>query len=261
MGRLRLCEPRLDVSADPRPLLLGYDARPCSRLDRTGSPRPGEEDLDRLGRHRGPSSTRPARRSRSTRERCCSKPSLTLPKRQLSPPLTFAGKQPLVVDGKEFRGKIEISQRRQATRGRRRRRSRGLPEGRRAVGDAREVAGRGAPGPGGRRPLLRTRKSGAPAGLRPLLRHAQPGVRRCRRRVACGRRRDRRDQGRGRALAQQGGRHALLLDLRRPDRVGRGGTGYGSAVPRLGPGSLRHGLAGTTTGARSSSTGRRSRSS
>jgi len=37
------------------------------------------------------------------------KPSLALPKRQLSPPLTFAGKQPLVVDGKEFRGKIEIS--------------------------------------------------------------------------------------------------------------------------------------------------------
>ncbi len=37
------------------------------------------------------------------------KPSLALPNRQLSPPLTFAGKQPLVVDGKEFRGKIEIS--------------------------------------------------------------------------------------------------------------------------------------------------------
>ena len=48
------------------------------------------------------------------------KPKLALPGKPLTPPLTFTSKQPLVVNGKPYRGKLRVLERREDAPGGRR---------------------------------------------------------------------------------------------------------------------------------------------
>ena len=115
-------------------------------------------------------------------------------------PLTFASAQPISVGGVPYRGRFVVSAVGNEGAGRQRRLARVLPRRCRPGGDARNLAGRRARGPGRRVALLRAREPDREPRLRPLRRHAQPGLRRHPRRVAGGERRRRGDEGSGRAL-------------------------------------------------------------
>ena len=107
-----------------------------------------------------------------------------------------------------------------------------------------EVACGGAEGAGGRGPLVRARQPGrrsATSTSTPTratrFTAASPPSRRLRAR------RSWRPRGRSCCWRRQGRRHALLLDVRRSHRLGRGGHRHRGALSRLGRRPVRHDLA------------------
>src|SRR5919109_512856 len=128
--------------------------------------------------------------------------------------------------------------------GREHRRTRALSLGRRAVGDARALARRGARRAGGVRAHLRALPP-AEGRLRSLQRHPQPGVRRDRRRGAEHNGRGQRDGRSSPPVRRRACEHVLLFQLRWEDsqRAGRLARLAAGALPRLGVGSVRHALA------------------
>ena len=157
----------------------------------------------------------------------------------------------LTLDGKGYRGELRVTVVAEGSAGHRRRRPRRVPPRRRPRRDAEGVARRGAPGPGGRRPLLRAREHRQEPRLRPLLRPAQPGVLRRRGGVAGDDRGREGDEGRDPHLRRQGRDDVLLLVLRRPHGLERGRLRDRHALPPGPRRSLGHALAVPPLGARS----------
>ena len=120
-----------------------------------------------------------------------------------------------------YRGQIAVSVTGQKLRRGQRRRPRGLPPGRRAAEMPSALAGRGAEGAGRRGALLRARAPAERQGVRPLRRHAQPGLRRDRRRDAATTAAVAGDEGRGAALRGQADRRVLLTRPRAARRSTR----------------------------------------
>ena len=258
VGRVRLRAARLDLRPDPRALLPAARrsarprSRPCAccspRRRRDARARPCAWTRDRRHGHAGARSI-PAR---SSSARTLDARRRIRPCRRRSPSRSPA---PLSVNGTPYRGKLVVSFDGKLVSGDRRRRARAVPEGRRSGGDAVELARRRARGAGGRRPLVRAREPRQGRAVRPLRRLAQPGVRRCRRRVAGDERRRRRDR---RAVvlcydgnvadtlffSSSGGRTVSALEA----------TGRRRAVPRLGAPIRTTRCRRTTTGARCCST-------
>jgi hypothetical protein len=112
------------------------------------------------------------------------------------------------------------------------------------------VAGRGAEGTGGRRPLVCARAPPEREAVRPLRRRAQPGLRRGRRRASAHERGRPGDEGRGAALGGQADRRALPLDLGRHDPRRRGGLRQARALSRRRRRPAQRALARPPVGAR-----------
>ena len=90
----------------------------------------------------------------------------------------------LALDGRLYRGKLELVPQGEFLRVVNVARARELPPGRRRGRGAVQLAGRGTEGPGRRGPLVRAREPRQGQAVRPLLGRAQPGVPRRRRREA-----------------------------------------------------------------------------
>ncbi len=177
-----------------------------------------------------------SRHAEPRRRRSCN--ALRLPLRYV------AGAAPLQLDGTAYRGALVVHRQAGKLTIVNRLPARPLPPRRRALGDARRLAPRGASRPVGRRPLIRTRDAQAGLPVRPLRRHAQPGLRRHSRGGGLDEPCDRFDGG-PRSLLERARRDDLLpLDLGREDRLERGGVAGGdaSAVSRLGLRSVRRSL-------------------
>ena len=139
VGCLRLCEARLDVRRDPRALLPGTTLGPAplssvrvllaQKASTTIASTTPWSVIDATGT-----------KTRLDPGALTLKPKLALKGKALLPPLAFVGKQPLAVNGKQYRGKFVVTSDGKRVAGGGRRRARVVPERSRPVGDAVELA-------------------------------------------------------------------------------------------------------------------------
>ena len=262
VGRLRLREARLELRPHPRPLLHRHHARagerrrPCAccsstakkatlELGRALDASPTAAGTPTQARRRATLVLKAtARRSPAAAGRC-------------APPFTFSAAgaalgrrhavprqaRPSSADG-------------QARPGGRRRRARAVPAGRRSVGDAVGLAGRGAEGAGGRGPLVRarepregsrrststaTRAARSTAASPPSRRRRTPPSTRPRARsCSTTARSPTRSSSRPPAAARRR-RSRRPATRRAVPRLGARSVRHALAVPRLGPGGARRG--------------------
>ena len=184
-------------------------------------------------------------------------PRLVLPVRKKGQGFSFGhfavfncARAPLTYDGREYHGTLVAPEPGRSRLGRQRPLARHVPAWRRPLGVALALARRGTRGAGGRRPLVRDRAAQAELLVRPGADDGRPGLRRRQSRDAALGSRRLRDARPGVDVGRPDRADVLLVELRRPHRVGAGRLARRGAdpVPALGVGSVRQLLTASRLG-------------